>query len=172
MAMGDMFKEQIVKRQATSTDVIKRIGIILATIIVAFVALSLPIQMIGPFIAAGAVFGAWYIMSFFKVEYEYSFTAGELDIDAIYNRSRRKRVFSARVNDFEIMAHVEDNMHTGALSNAQVQKDYSSGVVGKDTYAFIINYENKRTKIIIEPNEVMLKALASVLTRRRLHVKL
>jgi len=171
MAIGDMFKEQIVKRQGTAADRFKRVGIVLATIIVVFIALSLPIQMIGPFLAAGAVFGAWYIMSFFKVEYEYSFTSGELDIDAIYNRSRRKRVFSARVNDFEIMAHVEDNMHVGSFNNPQVQKDYSSGVVGKDTYAFMINYENKRTKIIIEPNEVMLKAMASVLTRRRLHVK-
>jgi len=172
MAMGDVFKEQIVKRQPTSTDTFKRVGLILLTIVVALIALSLPVPMIGPFIAAGAVFGAWYFLSFLRVEYEYTFTAGELDIDAIYNRSRRKRVFSGRVSDFEIMAHVEDKMHTSALQNAQVQKDYSSGVVGAETYAFMINYENKRTKIIIEPNEVMLKALASVLTRRKLHVKL
>ena len=172
MAMGDMFKEQIVKRQPTAKDALKRVGIVLATVILSMIALTLPVPMIGPFIAAGAIFGAFYIMSFLKVEYEYTFTAGELDIDAIYNRSRRKRLFSARVNDFEIMAHVEDKAHSGAFNGAQLHKDYSSGVIGKETYAFMVNYQNKRTKIIIEPNEVMLKALASVLTRRRLHVKI
>ena len=172
MPMGDVFKEQIVKRQATTADRFKRVGIVVATIIVVYIVLMLPLGMLSPFLAAGVVFVAWHFMSLFRVEYEYSFTSGELDIDAIYNRSRRKRLFSAKVNDFEIMAHIEDKMHTGSFNNPQIQKDYSSGVVGKDTYAFMINYENKRTKIIIEPNEVMLKALASVLTRRRLHVKL
>jgi len=171
MAMGDIFKEQIVKRASTTRDVFIKVGLILATVIVCMIALP-TLATFGPFVALGAIFGAWFAMSYLKVEYEYSFTAGELDIDAIYNRSRRKRLFSARVNDFEIMAHVDDKMHNSAFQGAQVQRDFSSGVTNKDTYAFLLNYQNKRTKIIIEPNEVMLKAMASVLTRRRLHVKL
>ncbi|MCL2360302.1 MAG: DUF6106 family protein [Defluviitaleaceae bacterium] len=171
MVRGDVFKEQIVKRQSTPLTTLKKVGLVIAALFIGMIGMAIG-QAFGPFILAAVVFAAWFGMSFLNVEYEYTFTAGELDIDAIYNRSRRKRIFSARVNDFEIMAHVEDNRHTGAFHGAQVTKNYSSGVVGSNTYAFMLNHQNKRTKIIIEPNDIMLKALASVLTRRRLHIKL
>jgi len=168
--MNDVFKEQIVKRQPSVKDAFIRFGLIIAVVLVAFFGFSL-FPVFAPFVVVAAGFGAWFLMSFLKVEYEYAFTDGELDIDAIYNRSRRKRLFSARVNDFEVMAHIEDKMRMGDFNGAVEVLDYSSGVVNNDTYAFLINYRGKRTKIIIEPNAVMLAALAKVLTRRRLHVK-
>ena len=168
--MNEVFKEQIVKRQPNSKDNLKRVGLVLAVIAVTFVSFVL-IPPLAPVIILAAGFGAWFLMSFLKKEYEYAFTDGELDIDVIYNRSRRKRLFSAKVKDFEIMAHVEDKMRIGDFQGAVETLDYSSGVVGNDTYAFLTNYKGKRTKVIIEPNAVMLKALATVLTRRRLHVK-
>ena len=171
--MADVFKEQIVKRKPTRKDTLIRFGLVIAVFMFAMLVFSIPaIIAIAPFLVLAACFGAWFSMSFLKVEYEYAFTDGELDIDVIYNRSRRKRVFSARVNDFEIMAHVEDKMRMGEFQSAQETRDYSSGVVNSDTYAFLTNYKGKRLKVIIEPNAVMLKALATVLTRRRLHVKM
>ena len=168
--MNDVFKEQIVKRKPSSKDVFKRAGLILSVAVVAVLAFML-IPAFAPFVILAACFGAWYLMGFLKVEYEYALTDGELDIDIIYNRSRRKRLFSARVNDFDIMAHVEDKMRMGEFQSAMETLDYSSGEVSNDTYAFLLNYKGKRTKIIIEPNAVMLKAMATVLTRRRLHVR-
>jgi len=168
--MNDVFKEQIVKRKPATMDHLKRVGLILAVLVVTVLAFSIAPQF-APVVVIAAGFGAWFLMSFLRKEYEYAFTDGELDIDVIYNRSRRKRLFSARVNDFEIMAHVEDKMRMGEFQGAVETLDYSSGEVNNDTYAFLINYKGKRTKIIIEPNAVMLKALATVLTRRRLHLK-
>jgi len=170
MPMSDVFKEQIVKREQTIMDTIKRVGVIIATMLISMIGLMFG-QFFGPIIAAAAVFGAWFILGRLRQEFEYTFTAGELDIDVIYNRSRRKRVFSARVSDIEVMIHVDDRVNDAPFQNANVIRDYSSGVNGPDTYAFMINYENKRTKVIIEPNEVMLKAMAGVLTRRKLHVR-
>ena len=169
--MGSVFKEQIVKRQSNIKDNLLRAGIIIAAVLISFIALTM-LEGFGMFVAAAAVFGAWFLMSFLRLEYEYAFTDGELDIDVIYNRSRRKRVFSARVNDFEIMAHVDDKMHMGSFHSAQEVRNYSSGVTTDNTYAFLTNHNGKRIKVIIEPNEVMLKAIATVLTRRRLHVKM
>jgi len=168
--MNDVFKEQIIKRKPSSIDAFKRVGLILAVVVVALLAFNF-IPAFAPFLILAAGFGAWYLMSFLKIEYEYAFTDGELDIDVIYNRSRRKRLFSAKVKDFEIMAHIDDKMRMGEFQGAVETIDYSSGVVSNDTYAFLVNYKGKRTKIIIEPNAVMLKALATVLTRRKLHIK-
>ena len=168
--MSSVFKEQIVKRKPNSKDRFKRIGLVIAALIVIIIAFSY-IPWIASFLTVAAVFGAWYLMAYLKVEYEYAFTDGELDIDAIYNRSRRKRLFTARVGDIETMAHVNDKMRAGEFQGAVQTLDYSSGVVGDDTYAFLITYKGKRTKVIIEPNAVMLKAFATVLTRRKLHLK-
>ena len=168
--MGDVFKEQIIKRKTTPRDTLKRAGLVVAVIVVIFLTFAY-IPQFAPILIIVAGIAAWYLMSYLKVEYEYAFTDGELDIDVIYNRSRRKRLFSARVNDFETMAHVNDPMRAGDFQGAVQVLDYSSGVVSDDTYAFLINYKGRRTKIIIEPNAVMLKALATVLTRRRLHLR-
>jgi len=168
--MTDVFKEQIVKRKENTKDRMKRIGLVLAVIVIFFVAIS-TIPAFAPIITLAAAFGAYFLMGFLKVEYEYVFTNGELDIDIIYNRSRRKRLFTSHVNQFEIMAHVEDMTYAGSFSNAQEVHNYSSGVNGPDTYAFLVNKGGKQQKIIIEPNEKMIKAIGGSISRTKLHLK-
>ena len=170
--MGDVFKEQLVRKAVTPKDTAKRFGIVAAAVVVVFICMS--IQFIQPFwifIAAAAGFGAYFFISRLNIEYEYIFTNGELDIDVIYNKSNRKRLFSSAVKQFEIMAHVQDTAHTREMSNVSETKDYSSGIVGANTYAFVTSYKGKRLKIIFEPNEMMIKAFSTVLTPRKLYKK-
>jgi len=168
--MGDVFKEQIIKRNPTFKDTLKRVGIIIG----AFFLSILSFMFLGPFavfVAFAVCFAAYFAMSFFNVEYEYVFTNGDLDIDIIYSKSRRKRLFSSHVNHFDIMCHVEDKTRIGEFQSAQETKDYSSGTVTENTYAFLTNHNGKRVKFIIEPNKKMLKAIGTVLTRRKLFIK-
>jgi len=166
----DIFKEQIVKRNPTKMDNIKRIGLGIAVILSFFISVAL-IPPFAPTITLAVGFGAYYLNGLLKVEYEYVFTNGELDIDAIYNRSRRKRVFSSHVNKFEIMAHVEDTTHSGSFNSAHEVRDYSSGTVGPDTYACLTNYQGKSLKVVIEPNEKMLDAIKGSISRSKLHIR-
>jgi len=168
--MGDVFKEQIVKRQQTGKDTLKRIGLIIAAILVFLIAQAI-IPAISVVIGTAALIGALFLSSFLKAEYEYVFTNGELDIDVIYNRSRRKRAFSCSMNKVEVMAHIEDNNYMGEFHRAQETRDYSSGVVGPDTYAFLINHGGKYLKVIIEPNEKMMTAIRGSVSRTKLHIK-
>ena len=168
--MGDVFKEQIVQRKQTAKDVAIRICLGILVVLIFFVSTAIGLAQFSVLVTAAAAFGAAYLMSFLKVEYEYIFTNGELDIDVIYNRSRRKRVFSANVKDFDIMSHVENKTHAGSFENFQDFRDYSSGEVTSSTYAFMINYNSKQTKILIEPNEKMLKAIGGTLSRSKLHM--
>jgi len=168
--MTDVFKEQIVKRKQTGKDTLIRIGLIIAVILIFFITF----QLVAPFaviITAAAAFGAFFLMSFRKIEYEYVFTNGELDIDIIYNRSRRKRVLTVNVKSFDIMAHVEDMNHAGSFNNAQETRDFSSGETLANTYAFLVNKDGKQLKVIIEPNEKMLAAISNTMSRSKLHVR-
>ena len=168
--MGDIFKEQIVKRKPKSTDGVKFIGLVFGVLAIFIVSMMIiPSFAMVPTLLAG--FGAFYVCSFLKVEYEYIFTNGDLDIDIIYNRSRRKRMFSANVKSIEIMAHIEDMNHAGSFSGAQQVLDFSSGATEETTYAFLIAHKGQQTKVIIEPNETMMDALKGSIPRSKLHIK-
>ena len=168
--MGDVFNEQIVEKQGSLADTAKRAGIVVLATMIFFISFIL-IQAFAVFVGVAAVFGAMFLMSFLNVEYEYVFTNGELDIDIIYNRSRRKRLFSTVVKDFEIMAHVEDNVHMGAFGGAQEVINCHSGEIGPNTYAFLAKIKGKRAKVVFEPNEKMLKAISTSLSRSKLHLR-
>jgi len=170
--MGDIFKEQLVKRKTTAKDTAIKVCLVIIVALVAF--LGLFVLRAGPFsvlVVFALGFGARFLMGYLNVEYEYIFTNGELDIDIIYDRARRKRIFTAQVKSFEIMAHIDDKNHEHSFNAAQETRDYSSGVPGSDTYVFITIHEGKKIKVIIEPNEKMLKAFSGVLTRRNLHLR-
>ena len=169
--MNDVFKEQIVKRKKSGKDTAKKFGLIAALFIIFFVTLVL-VQAFAFIITVVAGFGAFWLMGMLNIEYEYVFTNGELDIDIIYNQNKRKRLYTGTVKDFDVMAHVDDKNHVRDFDGANETKDYSSGVTTNDTYAFLTSYKGKRLKIIFEPNEMMIKAIASVLTPRKLFKKI
>ena len=168
--MGDVFNEQIVKKHGTFSDNVKRAGIAMLIFVIILISFAF-LQAFAVFVIAAAVFGGIFLMSYLNIEYEYVYTNGELDIDIIYNRSRRKRLFSAMVKEFEIMAHVEDKTHLRAFDTAQETISCHSGEIGPNTYAFLATIKGKKAKVIFEPNEKMLKAIGTSLSRSRLHLR-
>lgn len=50
------------------------------------------------------------------VEYEYDFTNGELDVDAIYEQKKRKRLLTINVKDIELLAE-EESYYVKDFSN-------------------------------------------------------
>jgi hypothetical protein len=156
--MSDIFIEHLVKKHADGKDVALKALIILAFAISVFISL-----ITFPFIILITGFACWYAMSFTNKEYEYIFTNGELDIDVIYNKSRRKRLFTAEVKPFEVMCHISDMGYEPVFSRAEVVRDYSGGKPAANTYMFFTHYKSKRTKIIFEPNDEMLTAFRKYL---------
>lgn len=166
--MGDAFNEQLVRRRPTALDGVKKAGFVAAAFAV-FLLAGVFVPGFAIFIGAGALFGALYAMGFLNVEYEYALTNGELDVDIIYNKARRRRLFSVAVKEFELMAHVEDKAHSGAFGGARAALFCHSGATGPDTYAFLATIAGQRTKVVIEPNEKLLKALRQAMPRGRFH---
>ena len=162
----DVFKEQIVKKEPTLKSKLIKAGVILFIVVVFFFIFPYT----GEFtviITAILGFAAYYFFGTLNVEYEYIFTNGELDIECIYSKSRRKRLYSGVVRDFEIMTHVDDKNHASAFNSAAETKDYSSGRTKDNTYAFLTAYKGKKLKIIIEPDDIMQQAFSTVITPRK-----
>lgn len=173
--MGDIFKEQLVKRESTNKTTLIKAGIIAGAVVLIFVAgafSSIPfISMLLPFIFLGIIGGAYFLFTMQNIEYEYIYTNGVLDIDKIVNRSRRKRVFSSDIRAIEVMAHIEDKDYEAEFKNLESTLDFSSGKIKPNTYVAKIPYNNKMAKLIIEPDEIIRESIATALTPRKFHKK-
>ena len=170
--MGDVFKEQLVKREKSTKELIIRAGIILLAFIV-FAAFFIAsgfvtfLAQLVPFVFVGVIFGAYFLIGQRNVEYEYIFTNGELDIDCVYNRNRRKRMFSGAIKSFEVFDKLESKAHASALNMIKEQRDYGCGVPKPNTYVFVASYKGKKMKILFEPNENLIKAMTPYLGKLR-----
>lgn len=104
----DIFNEQLIKRKDRPIE--KAMKIIIAVIAMLVIMLCLVCAIFGIFgslsglmiiVAAAVGAGAFFYLRSLSVEYEYSLTNGELDIDKIIGRSKRKHMYSFRLNSVE-----------------------------------------------------------------------
>ena len=102
----DTYIEHMIKAKKTTSTVFRQILIIIATIVVllaiTFVFLVLPPAALSvfPLLMAGVIYLAYRLLGSLDLEYEYILTNGELDIDKIANRKRRKRIITVHAKTF------------------------------------------------------------------------
>ncbi len=92
----DIFMEHMVKKDATIADQLKKCGILLvALLIIGVCIIFLGSQYLNVLAAALGVCTGWIAILLIKlqsVEYEYIITNGEMDIDKVQGKSKRKRL--------------------------------------------------------------------------------
>ena len=100
----DKFAEQLVKKQESTKDTMKRACIIVSAVAITVIALVLTAMGMGIalILPVCAVWAAWYFLKMLNVEYEYSCTNGTLDIDKILGQSKRKTLLSVEVKTFTV----------------------------------------------------------------------
>ncbi|MDO4519626.1 MAG: DUF6106 family protein [Eubacteriales bacterium] len=148
--MNDSYCEVLVKREHRSTDTLIKIGMCAVTVLM-FLA-GLIVNSLLWILAIAMVAACYFIFPRTDVEYEYLFVNGELDIDAIFSKAKRKKVISLSMNDVEIVALTTGHRLDYYHNNPKIKvKDFSSG-----------NNEHKRISLIVrskeEINEVILEA--------------
>ena len=165
--MKDVFKEQLVKRRPNIKISMAKAGLVAAAIFLMTLALLFQaISMFFPIIWAVIIFATYILFRRFNVEYEYVLTNNELDIDIIYGKSRRKRIFSAYVRDFEALRPVDSTEMQHSFTAASAKADYSGGPGGNlQQYEFLVPYKGKKMCIIFEPNEDLLSSIIPHLKR-------
>ena len=112
----------MVKKQTDMKDMLTKAVLVAVTIVSFLIVLMFPIGLILPI--------AMIVLDVFmfrrlNVEYEYLFLNGDLDIDKIMNKAKRKKVFSVNVGDLELMAPL-DAVELRQYQNARTY-DFSSG---------------------------------------------
>ncbi len=165
----DIFFEKIVARKKDIKDILAIIGLIVAAII-AIVAVN-SIQAVsqlgmGFIIFVGFAYLAYRLITTRNIEYEYIVTNGEIDIDLIESKRKRKRIFSASCKDFELLARASGEGFEKDYNGIPKRLNAASSLKAPDAWYTIANYKGVRTLVIFEPDDRMLANFKAIIPKK------
>ena len=153
--MNDAYYEQLVTRKSRPTEWLIRFLIIF--ILLAVLVFGLPFVgfFIIPIVLIFAVLAFYFVFPRLNVEYEYTILNHELQIDAIYNKARRKTLLTVDIKDAEVIAP----KGSSELNYFKADKtlNYTSGYPGKSVYVICVPVKQVKTAILLEPNDKMIE---------------
>lgn len=160
--MSDSYVECLVKAKQPAWAKILKVLLVTLTVLSCLVMfvfiIFLPVALV-----AGV--GAYFLNMFTDLEYEYLYLDKELSVDKIMAKSKRKRIGTYSLDRMEVFAPVY-SYHLDGFKNRQVkEKDYSIGEVLQPDGRYAMYYEGGE-KIILSPNEELVKVLKSVAPRK------
>lgn len=160
----DHFVEQLIKKQTTSSDTIKRAGIILGAVVfsgffvlAALVTYALYLVLL----IIGVVYLAVFLIQGTSVEYEYILTNGELDIDKIIGKRKRKRLVTIKM---------DKTQYFGPYSEAELKNIgvtvLADDATGRNVYCLISNHSEYGTlALVFNPNDTLKEGITATLPR-------
>lgn len=120
-------------------------------------------------IAMGSIVGAIFLLALLaltyfvflnlSVEFEYTWIDGDLAIDRILSKARRRKVLKCQKEEIQFVAPSDSYMLKDYEKNGMKVKDCSSGQPGASTYSLIYQRGSECVKVIFEPNEKMLRSM-------------
>lgn len=154
--MKDKFTEDVIKKERNDTNRI--IVVFFAVLAVLLFVLNLMQMLFGGYIL-GLVsgFAAVYFAGRQNVEYEFTMTNENVDVDVIYNKQKRADVTEFSLNDVKVAAPEQSSRLEHERSKVTKRYYMGSGIKGREAYSLIGEFGGICTEIIIEPTEKILE---------------
>lgn len=170
----DVFIEHRVVKKLSSADKGKMLLLGLAAVLLFILLfwLGLNIQQVIPLCLiaeVGLVYGIWYVFSSFSVEYEYALTNGDLDVDKIIAKRKRKRLITINIRGCELCAPVHSEKYKRELNNTNFRTKIDASSSPSSPHAYFIVCQHPTyglTRLIFEPDDRMLKACHTAAPRK------
>ncbi len=163
----DVFKEQIVRKILNQNEKISRILVIICSVALAFMCflftLGTQFVLFGILFAAFALYGGYYLVTNFDVEYEYILTNGEIDFDKITAQRSRKRLCTLSIASATDFGKLTDNANT---DNAETYVKANAGDPELTDYFIRLNHKSLGdTVVYFTPTDEMLELIKPYLPR-------
>lgn len=159
----DTFVEQIVVKRKTGREFAIIAGVLAVAVIAALVLFYfLFIYSLLFDVILG--YGAWWLITSQNVEYEYSLTNGDIDIDQITAQRKRKRVVSVAGSKIESVGLYDPAAFAGRKFDRTVMaapSPYDEGV----WYFSYRSKKNGNTLVLFQPEERVLAAFQESLPK-------
>lgn len=161
----DVFVEQLIRRERPGGEFLFKCGAVLAGLVLITAAFVLARDFF-PFFFALVVILEFFAFVYTVKEFEYSFMNGDVDIDQIQGKRRRRTVSSFSCREAVSMAPCEG--HEGDLSGHFTGRlDASISPKAPDRWFIILEREDgSRELLILSPNERLLAAFKGALGRK------
>lgn len=168
MFSDDVFIEQIVVKKPDTQDQLKKVGIILACVLLCAAAPMLylipGLGMLSLPAVIGLIYGAWYLISGLRTEYEYIYTNGELDVDRISAKRRRRRLLTLRMRSIDTFGKLDE-----AARQAKYEQVFMACADPNGEDAYIATFRDQNGKpccLYFTPNEQLVEIISEQLKRK------
>lgn len=152
----DSFTELIVQKKKEPKEWLIIVAVLVAALVVSAAAfLFLPTIFV--FVLAGCAYGAWWVASAQNKEYEYCVTNGDIDIDMIIARRKRRRLVSVAGRKVESLLPYDSSKPQGVYQRIVVAAP-SLDAAGLWSFTYH-SKKNGHTLVVFQPNERVLQAL-------------
>ncbi|MBR5682878.1 MAG: hypothetical protein IKW96_06325 [Ruminococcus sp.] len=163
----DNFAEQLVKKNETNADKTRRIAMLivgilftLALLLLALLAGRPLVMFLGFALAAASGYGTYHFVQNTYVEYEYTFTNGDLDVDKIIAKKKRREMLSTSIRQFTDFGKYEDGMEESADMTVIMATD---NIASHEYYADFTDETVGSARLIFVPDERMLENIRKFL---------
>ncbi len=164
----DNFAEQLVKKNETSSDKTRRVMMIvvgilfsIALAVLAVLQLRTPLlALLGFVLSVVAAYGTYNIVQNTYVEYEYAFTNGELDVDKIIAKKKRREMVSTNVRQFTDFGKYSDDLEETDDMTIIFATD---NIASHEYYADFNDEEVGPARLVFAPDERMLENIVKFL---------
>ncbi len=158
----ETFSELIVERVPRPLDALLKALLIVALVVSAAATLLLGPVFLVVFIVLA--FLTYYLWPRFKVEYEYSYVNGQIDVARVFSKQSRKDVAKIDTNDVECIAPLGSHQ-LDSYGSTYKEIDYSSGNPEMKTYVLVKGGQNPG-RILLHLDDRMLSDLRRRLPRK------
>jgi hypothetical protein len=166
--MADNVKEEIIFRHKNALNMILYGFSMVSAVILGIIAaiqlnvmlynLSIP-SVIAFVVIGGSAVLMWFGKDNLRVEYEYSFTNGVVDIAKVINNRRRRELISFKTREVELVASVDDPKLNGIKSRPNLKK--ISAVLNGDSAVYFASFRKNEVQYLVyfEPSADFLKMM-------------
>lgn len=158
----DAFFEQIVVKKKTALDWL----IILLSLLGGILVIGAVFVFIRSLVVAalfGVGYGVWWLISNRNIEYEYCVTNGDIDIDCIIDKRKRKRIVAVAGRKLESLLPYDPARSTAGYQRVVVAAP-SANAEGLWGFTYH-SKKNGHTLVVFQPEERVLNALYGGLPR-------
>ena len=162
--MGDTYVECLVARKSSAVLTFLKFFLIMMTVVFLLFGMGTG-YILALILAVVTGVGAYFATMNANIEYEYLYLDKEIGVDKVMAKSRRKKVGTYSVEKMEIFAPLNSHRLDSYRNRDTKTLDYSSGIAAQPERRYMMVC-NGGEKVILEPNEAMIKAVQSVAPRK------
>ena len=161
--MSEAYTELLIKRKPA-------FGMIVAkSLLIGLTGACLVLTLLGnPFTILGMViFGAifYFVRGKADLEYEYLYVGGELSVDKIIGKQKRKPVINMAMEKIDLVAPTNSE-HLNEYKNKSLKKIDLTSNTGKPSYTIIYHGKEIQYRVLMELNKEIVDAMYNIAPRK------